>query len=65
MFDCAITYLLSSQHSLIVLHIFSVLTQMFRYFTGRFSSIEVNDILLQDPHEYSIGEELATKKKTA
>ena len=52
--------LLGSQHSLIVLHIFSVLTQMFRYFTGRFSSIEVNDILLQDPHEYSIGEELAT-----
>ena len=52
--------LLGSQHSLIDLHIFSVLTQMFRYFTGRFSSIEVNDILLQDPHEYSIGEELAT-----
>ena len=41
---CAIIYFLSWQHSLIVLNIFSVLTQMFCYFIGSFSNVEFNDI---------------------
>ena len=48
---------------LIVFNIFSILTQMFGYFTGCFSNVEFflkKGHLLQDPYQYSIGEELAT-----